>query len=123
EVIAYRGSVAQPPVTVDAPATTATVTGLANKAKYTFRVAAIDAKGAKSKQSIPSSAVIPTAPGRTWYKSKRYWAAGLLILAVLAAGGVFFYRRHKKSAADAPATPSSAPPDAGGTEPTLPQEA
>jgi len=123
EITAYRGTVAQPPVTVDAPATKATVTGLANKAKYTFRVAAIDANGAKSKQSIPSGAVTPTAPGRTWYKSKRYWAAALLIIAVLVAGGVFFYRRHKRTASDAPATPSSAPPDAGGAEPSLPQEA
>jgi hypothetical protein len=113
EVTPYRGKVAQPTVTVDAPATTATVNHLANKAKYTFTVTAIDAQGAKSKPSIASKAVTPTAPGFTWYKSKRYWAGGLVILAAIAAAGVFFFRRHKKTAA--PAAPS--------TTPSVPQEA
>jgi hypothetical protein len=106
EVTPYRGTVAQPPVTVDAPATTATVTGLHNKAKYTFKVTAIDAQGAKSKASIASKAVTPKAPGFTWYKSKRVWAAGLVVLGALAAGGVFFFRRHKAAPA-APSTPPS----------------
>jgi hypothetical protein len=112
EVTPYRGKAAQPPVTVDAPATTVTVTGLANKAKYTFRVTAIDAQGTKSKESLPSNVVTPKAPGTTWYKSKRYWAAGLLVLAAIVAGAVFFFRRSKKTA---PAAPS--------TEPSMPQEA
>jgi Fibronectin type III domain len=111
EVTPYRGTVAQPPVTVDAPATTATVTGLANKAKYTFKVTAIDAQGATSKASIASKAVTPKAAGFTWYKSKRIWAGGLVVLAALAAGGVFFFRRRKPAPA-APPTPSDLPQEA-----------
>jgi hypothetical protein len=119
EVTAYRGKVAQKPVTVDAPATTATVTGLANKAKYTFKVTAIDAQGTKSKESIASNVVTPKASGLIWYKSKRVWAAVLVVLAALVAGGVFFYRRQKKTSAETP----SVPQESQGTESSLPQEA
>ena len=110
EVTPYRGSAAQPSVTVDAPATTATVTGLHNKAKYTFKVTAIDAQGVRSKQSIASTAVTPKGSGMVaWYRRKRYWAVALVVLAALVALGVFFFRRGKKITSAAPAAPSTVP--------------
>ena len=84
EVTPYRGTTAESPVTVDAPATTATVTGLHNNATYTFKVLAVDAEGHKSKESLPSKAVTPKASASSaWYKRKRYWAIAFVVLAAL----------------------------------------
>jgi hypothetical protein len=112
EITPYRGDVAQPPTTVDAPATTATVTGLHNGAKYTFKIAAVDAQGHKSKESIASRAVTPKGSSSSaWYKRKRYWAAAFVVLAVLIGLGLFFFlRRGKKPGPEASGTPDT--PDA-----------
>jgi hypothetical protein len=115
EITPYRGTDAQPPVTVDAPATTATITGLHNGAKYTFKVAAIDADGHKSKESLASKAVtVKGASSTAWYKRKRYWAVGVLVLAVLIGLGVFFFLRRGKNATPSESTP---PPPAPIPEP------
>jgi sensor c-di-GMP phosphodiesterase-like protein len=109
EVTPYRGTAAQTPVTVDAPATTATLTGLHNNAKYTFKVLAVDAQGHKSKESIVSAAVTPKASSSTaWYKRKRYWAVGAVVLAVLVGLGLFFFLRKGKKPTESPSTPPPA---------------
>jgi hypothetical protein len=56
----YIGTNAQTPVTVTAPATSKTITGLTGGTSYTFKVAAINAGGA-GPESAASNAVTPTA--------------------------------------------------------------
>jgi hypothetical protein len=57
-VTPYAGAVAQTPVTVDAAATKATVTGLTNGTSYTFQVTATNGVGT----SAPSAASDPVVP-------------------------------------------------------------
>jgi hypothetical protein len=57
----YIGASAQTPVTVTAPATSKTITGLANGTAYTFTVAATNSVGT-GPESAPSNLVTPTAP-------------------------------------------------------------
>jgi hypothetical protein len=56
----YIGANAQAPVTVAAPATSKTITGLTGGTTYTFRVAALNEAGA-GPESSPSNAVTPTS--------------------------------------------------------------
>ncbi len=61
----YKGATAQTPVTIPAPATSKTITGLTGGTSYTFKVAAINGAGA-GPDSAASNAVTPTsasAPG------------------------------------------------------------
>jgi Fibronectin type III domain len=112
EITPYRGKDAQPSVTVDAPATTATVTGLHNNAAYTFKVVAVDSQGHKSKDSLASKVVTPKASASSaWYKRKRYWAVAFVVLAVLIGLGLFFFlRRGKKpTEEESLSTPPAAP--------------
>ena len=60
-VTPYIGSTAQTPVSVTAPATSKTITGLTGGTPYTFTVTAINTIGA-GPESTPSNAVTPTAP-------------------------------------------------------------
>jgi chitodextrinase len=112
EITPFRGTQAQQPTTVDAPATKATVTGLHNNAKYTFKVVAVDSQGHKSKESIASKAVTPKASASSaWYKKKRYWAVAFVVLAVLIGLGLFFFlRRGKKPAEESPSPPPAPVP-------------
>jgi hypothetical protein len=55
----YIGATAQTPVTVNAPATSKTITGLTGGTSYTFTVAAVNEAGA-GPESSPSNAVTPT---------------------------------------------------------------
>ncbi len=57
----YIGANAQTPVTVAAPATSKTITGLTNGTAYTFTVAAVNSIGT-GPESAASNAVTPTAP-------------------------------------------------------------
>ncbi|HEY1285353.1 MAG TPA: DUF4082 domain-containing protein [Solirubrobacterales bacterium] len=61
-VTPYIGSAAQAPVTVAAPATSKTITGLTAGTTYTFKVAAINAIGT-GPDSTASNPVTPTAVG------------------------------------------------------------
>ncbi len=61
-VTPYLAGVAQPVRTYASPATTQTVTGLANAKTYTFRVAATNSRGTGA-QSAASNAVTVGAPG------------------------------------------------------------
>jgi hypothetical protein len=104
-VTPFRGATQQKPISFGADATKGTVTGLANNATYTFRVAAVNAAGT-GPMSAPSNAVKPKGPGTSaWYKQKRVWAVGLVVIAVIAVVGFLVLRRPK------PGAPTAAPPE------------
>jgi len=111
KVTPYRGTAAQPAVTLDSPDTSTTVTGLHNNAAYTFKVAAINAAGTGA-LSDASEAATPKGPGKSaWYKQKRWWAAGLVVLIALIVIAVFAFRPKKpKPAESAPAPEPTAQP-------------
>ena len=107
KVTPYRGDVPQPAITLDSPGTSTTVTGLHNNASYTFKVAAINAAGTGA-LSDASGTVTPKGPGASaWYKQKRWWAAGLVVLVALIAIAVFAFRPKKPKPADS--TPAAEP--------------
>ncbi|MFN8018898.1 MAG: fibronectin type III domain-containing protein [Acidimicrobiales bacterium] len=63
-VTPYLGSVAQPSTTFASTATTQTVTGLANGATYTFKVAATNSRGTGAQGTSTSHVVgVPSNPG------------------------------------------------------------
>jgi len=59
----------RPPVTFDSTATTQTVTGLTNGTTYTFKVAAINAKGTGHKSAYSSAVTPVTLPGSPTIRS------------------------------------------------------
>jgi hypothetical protein len=61
KITPYIGSTAQTPTTVNAPATSKTITGLTGGATYTFTVTPINEKG-NGPESAPSNPVTPTIP-------------------------------------------------------------
>jgi hypothetical protein len=61
KITPYVGSTAQTPKTVNAPATSATVTGLTNGTTYTFKVQAANPSGA-GPESAASNSVTPLTP-------------------------------------------------------------
>jgi len=103
-VTPFRGATKQKAITVNSTDTSTTVTGLANGAKYTFKVAAVNASGTGA-ESTASAAVSPKAPSTAWYKRKRYWAGAIAVLAAIGVVVYFALRKPKK-----PAEPSDAEP-------------
>ena len=63
EVTPYIGASAQPPVTFGSPATSQTLTGLANATTYTFTVAAINAVGIGAPSAASNAATTLGMPG------------------------------------------------------------
>jgi len=101
-VTPIRGSTKQPAIRLDSPDTKTTVKGLANNAPYKFTVAAVNGQGT-GKASAESTTVTPHGPGTSaWYKQKRWWAAGLVVLIALIVIAVFAFRPKKPKPADAP---------------------